>query len=138
MRITLEELERRFKAWPKKGRANLRVALKKAAVIIEGEAVKKHLHEKMEPGQTGGFENSTLLSQTGMRHRLSHRLNVTSTRVTMAVGTNLTNRGYSYPRAHEYGLGRMPKRPWLRPSIKKKMPRTIELITEAWVKAYGR
>ena len=134
----MEQLEKRMKRWPKKGQKNLRFALRKAATEVNAYAIRNKLHgPKMPRNVSGGFDGSTLHSKTGMRHRLAYRLHSAPSRVSVAVGTNLTNRGYSYPRAHEYGLGRMPERPWLRPSIIKKLPRTKELILDAWMDAYG-
>ena len=100
---------------------------------------RKHLSgPRMPRGRSGGFWRSTLASKTGMVRRIHHKVKIKGKTVEGAVGTNLTNQGYSYPRAHEYGLGRMPERPWLRPAVYAHQDDLQKEIVQGYLRAYGR
>ena len=119
----------------------VRNAYTRAAIIVIGHAQKHHLSgPKMPRGVSGGFSGSTLAVQsTELRNRLAHKLGTTTLgRVIIRVGTNVTSGGYSYPRAHEYGLGKMPERPFLRPSVDAKRNNTVKEIRNGVIQAYAR
>lgn len=136
--LTFEQFKKKMEAWGPRGQVVIRRSMEETAERVLAYAKSKHLHKKMPRGVTGGFSGSTLGSKTGMRQRLTKKTTVRGTETTVKVGTNLTNRGYSYPRAHEYGLDKMPERPWLRPSVKKKQPLLLRNIKKAFVEAYNR
>jgi hypothetical protein len=137
-KLTFEQYKRKMERWGPKGIAAVERGMEETAERVLAYAKSKHLHKKMPRGVTGGFSGSTLGSKTGMRQRLTKKSEIRGTSVKIKVGTNLTNRGYSYARAHEYGLGRMPERPWLRPSVKAKQSLLLRNIKKAWVEAYGK
>lgn len=137
-KLTLEQLQRKMARWGPKGIAMIQDGMEQVGTEVNAHAIRHHLHgPKMPRGVTGGFSNSTLHSRVGMRQRLAVRAKKRGSRVTISVGTNLTNRGYSYPRAHEYGLGKMPERPWLRPSVKAKKKRLLAVIRKRYIEAYN-
>ena len=144
-RISLDQHQAKNKAWVKAMPGTLQFRMEKVARIMLTTAQREHLHaaDPMPRGVTGGFEHSTLSQQSSdlIKH-LALKSAVQSKKgkgkVTVKLGTNLTNRGYSYPRAHEYGLGKMPERPWLRPSIKKNKELLREEIKKGMVAAYGK
>jgi hypothetical protein len=73
--------------------------MEETAERVLAYAKSKHLHKKMPRGVTGGFSGSTLGSKTGMRQRLTKKSEIrvhVGQETTVKVGTNLTNRGYSY------------------------------------------
>lgn len=137
---TLEQHNQDVKRWGPRGMQMLQEAMEKVGAEVLAYARKKHLHgPKMPRGVTGGFDGSTLgMVSRDLSKRLSTKTKVKGTEVITEVGTNLTNRGYSYPRAHELGLGKMPERPWLRPSVKAKQDKLRTDIKEAWVMSYGK
>jgi len=93
-------------------------AYKRTAIQMVSTSRGKHLSgPRMPRGVGGGFDGSTLASKTGMIMRVHYVISESGGEIVGRVGTNLTNRGYAYPRAHEYGLDKMPERPWLRPAV---------------------
>ena len=138
-KLTLDQLKRKMERWGPKGKIAVQRAMEETAELVLAYARSKHLHgPRMPRNVPGGSKGGTLLSKTGMRHRLSKKSRVRGTSVEVKVGTNLTNRGYSYPRAHEKGLGKMPKREWLRPSVKAKQPLLLRNVKKAYVESYGK
>jgi hypothetical protein len=137
--MTMAQLEMAMKEAPEKMPLLIKAAMEKAATAMKAEARYKHLRgPKMPRGTTGGFDNSTLLSITGMKTRLASAVEIKGTSVEGWVGMNLTSRsGYPYPRAHEYGEGKMPERPWLRPSVYAKQELLAEEILQGVLNAYG-
>ncbi len=136
---TLEQHKEDIKRWGPRGVQMVQDAMEKVGQEVIAYARKTHLHgPRMARNVTGGFSGSTLLSKAGLRQRLTVKSKVAGTKVVVAVGTNLKNRGYPYPRAHELGLGKMPERPWLRPSVKAKQDKLRTDIKEAWVMSYGK
>jgi len=143
-RISLDQHQAKNKAWVGKMPRTLQERMEKIARIMLAYAQKNHLHAAapMPRGVTGGDDNSVLSMQSGnMIRSLAMKSAVQSKtekgKVIVKLGTNLTNRGYSYPRAHEKGLGKMPKRPWLLPSIKAKQELLRTEIKQAVVQSYG-
>lgn len=114
-------------------------AMKRVAVIIIAESRRKHLSgPKMPRGVSGGFDNSTLASKHGLIMRITKQIQRIADAVVGRIGTNLTNKGYPYPRAHEYGLGKMPERPWLRPAIATHQDELNQEILEEVMASFGR
>ena len=139
-KLTLEQLKRKIERW---GGVKGRLALMRGMEMVGEEVIayarRTHLHgPRMPQGVSGGLYGSTLDSKTGMRHRITKKSKIIGTDITVSIGTNLTNAGVSYPRLHEYGIGKMPERPWLRPSVYKKRKRLMSEIKRQWVAAYGR
>ena len=119
------------------------MGMKDAAFEMVRDAREKHLSgPKMPRGKTGGFDRSTLLSITGMKNRMTKEeaihLGVTDGEAQGWIGLNLTNDGYPYPRAHEYGEGKMPERPWLRPAVYSNQAYLSERILKRILDGYGR
>ncbi len=137
---TLEQHKKDVEHWGPRGVQMVQDAMEKVGQEVIAYARKTHLHgPKMPRGVSGGFEGSTLgVVSSDLRKRLTIKSSVKAAAVTVAVGTNLKNRGYPYPRAHELGLGKMPERPWLRPSVKAKQDKLRTDIKEAWVMSYGK
>jgi len=110
-----------------------------AAIVMVRDIRAKHLSgPKMPRGKTGGFDRSTLLSITGMKNRVAYKVETTGKTAQGWVGMNLTNKGYPYPRAHEYGEGKMPERPWLRPAVFSNQEYLLERIVQRILDGYGR
>lgn len=139
-RMTMAVWQRRIRRLSKRMPDVVEGAYIRAAAAVVGHAQKRHLRgPKMPRGVSGGFSGSTLSAPTRrLRGSLSQKVKVTADRVVARVGTNVTNRGYSYPRAHEFGLGKMPERPFLRPSVEAKRENTAEEIRDAVMTAYAR
>ena len=143
-RINLEQHQAKNKAWIDNAPRTLQSRMEKVARIMLVTAQREHLHaaQPMPRGVTGGADNSVLSMQSGnmirsLATKSAVQTKTEKTKVVVKLGTNLTNRGYSYPRAHEYGLGKMPERPWLRPSIKKNQELLRTEIKQGMVAAYG-
>ena len=139
--LTLEQLKAKVERWGgERGRLILLDHMEKVAEEAIAYSRRKHLSggTPMPRGVTGGFDNSTLASKTGLRHRITKRGTTSGKTVTVKVGTDLNNKGVVYPRLHEYGIGKMPERPWLRPSIKAKQSRLLSEVKKAWVLAYDK
>ena len=134
MRLTMEQLQGKIQRWMRIAPEKLKKALLKGAKIATKEAQSKHLSGPKMPRGIGHPTRATLAVQTGrLRRSINERVTVSKDRVTAQVGTNV-----KYGRAHEEGLGKMPERPFLRPSIEEKKPRVMELILDAMMGAYNR
>jgi hypothetical protein len=136
--MTLEEHQRSIEEFKRRLPDAQEKALRKAAILMVATSRRKHLSgPRMPRGVSGGFDGSTLASKTGMIMRIHYLLKRTGSEVTGQVGMNLTNRGYNYPAAHEYGKGRMPERPWLRPAVAAHQKELYELIVAEAMKNLG-
>lgn len=137
--MTIEKLESKLIRWAKNAPESLRKALLLAAEGVRREVQERHLMGPKMPRGVGHPTGATLDRKT---HRLfksiAIRAEVAREEVRATVGTNVTNRGYSYPRAHEYGLGKMPERPFLRPSVHKRRPETLRIVEKAFMEEYKR
>jgi hypothetical protein len=141
-RFTLEAYERRLRRLSKEMPEVVESAMIRAAMAVIAHSRKRHLSgPRMPRGVGGGLGGSTLAvgsGSAGLRSSLAYKVKVEPGRVEARVGTNKTNQGYSYPRAHEYGLGQMPERPFLRPSVQSKRQNTVDEISRAQMAAYKR
>jgi len=131
-RQTLQQHQDKIKNWTPRGLAILEYRMEKVARIMLADAQRNKLRA------SPGFNPNILHEVSGNLIRsLTVKMTTSKTSVTGQVGTNLTNRGYSYPRAHEYGLGKMPARSWLRPSIAGRQDMLRSEVKQAWTEAYG-
>ncbi|KKL20301.1 hypothetical protein LCGC14_2456810 [marine sediment metagenome] len=136
---TLEQHNQDVKRWGPRGMQMLQEAMEKVGAEVLGYARKKHLHRRMPRNVTGGPDGSSLgVVSSRLWDSLTTKTKVKGTEVITQVGTNVTHQGVSYPRLHEFGLGGMPERPWLRPSVRAKQDRLREEVKRAWVAAYGK
>lgn len=134
---TLEQHKQDVKRWGPEGLRMLQFAMEKVMGEIIGYARKTRLSAPAPRGP-----NSTVLGAVSgdLRKRIETDSTVKTdgTTVVGRFGTSLTNRGYSYPRKHEYGLGGVRERSWARVSVTEKRERLRTEVKEAWVAAYGK
>jgi len=136
--MTLEEHAASIRAMQDQMPDAVERAMRRVAILMISDSRRKHLRgPKMPRGVSGGFDRSTLASKHGLIMRITARFTRTAIGVTGEIGTNLTNEGYSYPRAHEYGIGRMPERPWLRPAIAGRQDELNDEIIAETMKTLG-
>jgi len=134
MRMTMEQLQEKIQRWMRIAPQELKEALLKGAKLVTKEAQSVHLSGPKMPRGVGDPIRATLAVRSGrLRRGIAERVTVTKDRVTAQVGTNV-----KYGRVHEKGLGKMPERPFLRPSVEEKKPRVMELILEGFMGAYNR
>ena len=134
MRMTMEQLQDKIQRWMRIAPQELKEALMKGVKLVTKEAQSAHLSGPKMPRGLGDPTRATLAVQTGrLRRSINERVTVSKDRVIAQVGTNV-----KYGRAHEEGLGKMPERPFLRPSVEEKKPRVMELILDAMMEAYNR
>jgi hypothetical protein len=136
--MTLEEHAASVRTMQDKMPQSVERAMKRIAILMIADSRRKHLSgPKMPRGMGGGFDNSTLASKHGLIMRITSLIERVAGGVTGRIGTNLTNKGYPYPRAHEYGLGKMPERPWLRPAIAGRQQELADEIVSEILKSLG-
>jgi len=144
MRMTMEQLQEKIQRWMRIAPQALKEALLKGAKLVTKEAQSVHLSGPIMPRGIGHPTRATLGSGKGkrrpfrLRKSINERVTVSKDKVTAQVGTNVTNKGFSYPRLHEEGGSHHPARPFLRPSVDVKKPRVMELILDAMMGAYNR
>ena len=137
--MTMPQLDAAIKGVGSRMPQLVAMGMEDAAIVMKRDIRSEHLSgPKMPRGKTGGFDRSTLLSITGMKNRVASKVEVTNGEAQGWVGMNLTNNGYNYPRAHEYGLGKMPERPWLRPSVFGEQGYLLDRIVQRILDGYGR
>ena len=130
---TLEEHHKKLLGWNVRGLNILEYRMERVARTMLIDAQRYKLHA------APGFNRTALHMVSGNLIRsLTVKMKRSKTSVTGQVGTNLTNKGYSYPRAHEYGTGGMPKRPWLKQSVAGRQDLLRAEVKAAWVEAYGK
>ncbi len=134
---TIEQHQTDIKRWGPQGRRALKVTMKRVLEEIIGYARKNKLNAAAPRGPGTpilGVVSSNLWDRIGEDSSVS----IDGLRVVGRFGTNLTNRGYSYPRRHEYGLGEARERSWARSSVKAKQTRLREEVRKTWVNSYGK
>lgn len=146
-KLTMDQFQAKVDSWPERGRSAVLEGMKKVGREVLSYAQQNKLN--MDGGV--GVPRAAGVNYVGqVLHMRSGNLarslslasaiksDIKGNDVVVEVGTNLTNRGYPYPRAHEYGLGKMPERSWLRSSVKAKRQRLQDELRKRWVEAYGK
>lgn len=130
----IDQMRARLLRWAADAPKEVKLVLSQGAELVRREAQEKHLSGPKMPRGVGDPNNATLAVQTGtLRRSISQRIKVALGDVQAEVGT-----GVNYGRKHELGLGNMPERPFLRPSLERKHSEVFKLIREAFFKSYGR
>ena len=135
---TMEQHKRDVERWGPQGLRMVQFAMEKVGKEVLVYAQKNRLNAPAPRGPHSrilGEVSGNLIRS--LAEESAVQSSVKGSEVVIKVGTNLTNKGYSYPRKHEYGLG-VRERAWLRPSIKAKQSRLRTEIKKAWVMAYGK
>lgn len=144
MRMSMEQLQGKVQRWMRIAPEELKKMLLKGAKLVTKEAQLKHLSGPIMPYKVGHPTRATLGSGKGrkrpfrLRKSITEKVTVSKDKVTAQVGTNVTNKGFSYPRLHEEGGRYHPERPFLRPSLEEKKPRIMELILDGFMGAYEK
>ena len=145
MRYTMEQMQDKIQRWMRIAPKELKEVLLKGAKLATKEAQSKHLSGPKMPRGVGGTTGATLAVQSGrLRRSINENVTVSKDRVVAQIGTNV-----KYGRIHEYGgtiknafgkgiTVKMPERPFLRPSVKEKKPRIMELILDGFMEAYKK
>lgn len=133
-KLSLDQYEKKLKRWIALGGKDVANSLKKGAMVVVREAQEKHLTGPRMPRGVGSLTKGTLavISET-LRRSIAFRVTAKPGEVRAEVGTNVR-----YGRAHELGLGRMPARPFLRPSVDTKKPEVMRLLLEGFMKQAKR
>ena len=144
--LTMEELQVKIARWQKIMPEVLRKKLIRACIEILPEVQEGHLSGPRMPRGVGSGTRGTLAVRTGrLRRSIHYRVIVNQQVIKAEIGTNVR-----YGRIHEYGgtiangFGRgirieMPACSFLRPSVAKMQPRTLELIMKGAVEdSYGK
>jgi HK97 gp10 family phage protein len=131
----LEVLKNKMMRWATVAPAEVKKALKVGAEMVRREAQEKHFRKPKMPRGEGGIDDAWLGTTGAWRLRNSIALSVTADpgKISATVGTNVP-----YARQHEFGIGRMPERPFLRPSLRKKHQEVFNYLREAFLKSYGK
>ena len=132
--MTMAQYQQKVDKWVRDVPDAVKDALEAGGNIVIGEAQTAHLSgPKMAKG-VGSLTHATLQPRSGdLKTRLHKRVRATPGDVSLRVGSNM-----EYAAAHEYGYppGGIPKRPFLRPSVDKKLSKILDLIGKRIVKAY--
>ena len=127
-----EQFERKIKAWAKNTPEAVERGLKAGAELVRAEAVLNHLSGPKMPKGKGSLKNATLQPRTGdLRGSINTKVK-TSPKISAQVGTSI-----KYARRHEEGI-KMPKRPFLKPSLEAKRDKAVELILDKIMEAYRK
>lgn len=135
-KLTFKQFQQKVNRWAKENPKAVEEALAAGALMVSGEAVEKHLSGPTSAG--GGFfgESLSVGKRKGLggtlRRSISERIKG-GKNPSATVGTNVV-----YAPIHEYGLGRMPQRPFLRPSLEKRRKDVMELILRKIMEAFRR
>ncbi len=133
---TLEQHNQDVKRWGPRGMQMLQEAMEKVLREVIAYAQKNRLSASAPRG-LGSPILGVVSGDLRKRVASDSSVKIKGTEVIGRFGTNLTNRGFSYPRKHEYGLG-VRERSWARTSVKEKQSRLREEVKRAWVAAYGK
>lgn len=131
----LEDLKNKMMRWAAVAPEEVKKALKVGAEIVRREVQEKHFFKPKMPRGQGGTDYAWLATTGSWRLRNSIALSVTAQTgdISAQVGTNIP-----YAKQHEFGLGKMPERPFLRPSLRKKHQEVFNYLREAFLKSYGK
>jgi len=133
-KMTMEQLQRKIERWKKEAPSHLQKYLEKGAKLVTREVQAAHLSGPRMSRGVGHPTRATLAAVTGtLRRSVTEDVKVSKDSVVARIGTDVF-----YGRIHEEGLGKMPKRPFLRPSVMEKKPRVLELVLEGMMEAYDR
>ena len=136
-RKTIEQHQTDVKRWGPQGRRALKVTMERVLEEIIGYARKNKLNAAAPRG-LGTPILGVVSGDLWKRIKQDSSVKIDDLRVIGRFGTSLTNRGYSYPRRHEYGLGEARERSWARSSVEAKQTRLREEVRETWVNSYGK
>ena len=137
-KMNMEQLKKKMEKWRRTAPGHLKKFLGRGAKLVTKEVQSKHLSgPKMQRG-VGDPLRATLAVGTGpyggrLRRSISEKVTVSKDSVRAQVGTNVF-----YGRLHEEGIGKMPERPFLRPSVMEKKPKVIELILQGMMGGYKK
>jgi HK97 gp10 family phage protein len=132
--MNMDQLKIKMERWRRTAPNHLKRFLRKGAKLVTKEVQSKHLSGPQMQRGMGDPLNATLAVQTGrLRRGISERVTVSKDGVRARVGTNIF-----YGKLHEEGIGKMPERPFLRPSVMEKKPQFVKLILQGMMEAYKR
>jgi len=130
-KLTLNQFQKKVNRWAKENPEAVEEALAAGAEMVRGEAVEKHLSGPTSGG--GGFHGESLRVRSGtLRNSVTSRVKGGAT-PSAKVATNVV-----YAAAHEYGTPKMPRRPFLRPSLEEKRKDVMELILRKIMETFRR
>jgi phage gpG-like protein len=130
--ITLDELHAKLMRWSVLMPEACKKALTEGAELVRREAQASHLSGPKMPRGVGDDQDATLAVRTGfLRRSISRTVDVHPGEVSAFVGTPLW-----YGRVHELGLGKMPRRSFLRPSLEFKHDVVFEMLRKRFFESY--
>ena len=119
-KLTLEQLKVKMERWTREMPRALLKALKKGGSIVVADIQANRLR-----GQVLNVRTGTLIGS------ITSKQSATPRGAMLQVGTNVW-----YGRMWELGEG-VPERPFIRPSIKAKQPRVMQIILDEMMRSYG-
>ena len=133
----MKTFEKKIKKWGKNNPKAIMRAFKRGTELVRGETVRKHLSgPKMAKGK-GSLTSATLARRSGdLAGSINTKVFQSGTKIAGKVGTPI-----KYSRIHEKGgtsKRPMPKRPFLQPSLEKKRPEIVDIISRAIIEEYKR
>lgn len=129
---TPEEFKKKIERFAKDQPKAVEIGLKAGAELVRGEAVRNHLSGPKMPKGKGSLKNATLQPRTGdLRGSINTKVKTTP-KLSAQIGTSI-----KYARRHEEGI-KMPKRPFLKPSLEAKRQDAVDLILKKIMEAYRR
>ena len=134
-KLTLGQLQKKIERWMRTAPTQLEKYLRKGAMLATREIKERHLTgPRMAPGVGHLWQATLAVGKTGnLRRSITERVSVTRTSAVARVGSNVF-----YGRIHEYGLGPMPERPFVRPSVENKRPKIMDLLLKGMMEGYDR
>ena len=139
--LTFEQFREKLLRWSVILPQAAKKALTEAAITVQREAQEAHLTGPRMPRGAGGTTNATLAvgqSRKGhiggrLRQSIAIDVQVKPGEVSATVGTNVF-----YGRLHELGIGKMPERPFLRPSLSANHHQIFESLRIRMIESYSK
>lgn len=134
--MNMKQFNDKVNRWMKDFPEAVEKALGAGAAMVHGEAVEKHLSGPKMPRGVGSLTKATLQPsrRAELKNSISFRVLKKGSSLIGQVGN--WKHPLPYAKLHEYGLGGMPKRPFLSSSLKAKKKQIVEFILKAMKRSY--
>ena len=134
MKLTFEQYQSKVKRWTRRYPDAIVQAFKEELPYLVRDAVRTHLSGPRMAKGKGSKANATLARQSGFLARsIQGRIRNAASRVIGQIGTKLG----PYPKLHEEGIGKMPERPFLAPTVKRNKKRVMQEILKRIIRSYN-
>ena len=129
----MPQYQKKVMRWARSYPESIEKAFREEMPYLVGDVIRTHLTGPRMARGVGSKTGATLARQSGFLARsIMGRIKIALGRVVGQLGTKLG----PYPKLHEKGIGKMPERAFLAPTVKRNRKRVMKAILARIIGSY--